>query len=251
MEILSAGLAAAIGIGTLLVGAAIAWRLELSRRTVAAVMAFGAGVLIATLSLDLVADALEATSVWPVVVGFGIGAIGYVALDLLVARWTRRAGHRAEARNAVERRGGATPGGGLSIAVGSLLDGIPEALIIGLSALTGPVPVGLVVAIALSNVPEGLAGTVPLKRSGRSAQQVFGLWGGITLAAVLSATLGAAVLSSAPAWLVAAVVAAAAGALLAMVANVMIPEAFEDAHWVTGLIVALGFLTAFVLGEVL
>lgn len=251
VEVLNAALAAALGIGTLLVGAAIAWRFDLSRRAVAGVLAFGAGVLIATLTLDLVADAVEAADVWPVVIGFGTGAVLYVFLDQLVAKNAARTGQGTASSNVVTRRGGATPGGGLSIAVGSLLDGIPEALIIGLSALSGQIPVGLVVAIALSNVPEGLAGTVPLKKSGRPAKEVFGLWAGITVAAVLSATLGAAILSTAPVWLVAAVVAGAAGALLTMVANAMIPEAFEDAHWRTGLLVTLGFLVAFVLGEVL
>lgn len=251
VEVLNAALAAALGIGTLLVGAAIAWRFDLSQRTVAGVLAFGAGVLISTLSLELVADAVEAASVWPVVIGFAAGAVAYVVLDRLVATHAGSAPQPNPSASVMERRGGGTPGGGLSIAVGSLLDGIPEALIIGLSALNGKVPVGLVIAIALSNVPEGLAGTVPLKRSGRSAKQVFGLWAGITLAAVLSATLGAAALSTAPMWLVAAVVAGAAGALLAMVANAMIPEAFEQAHWRTGLLVTLGFLVAFLLGEVL
>lgn len=108
VEVLNAALAAALGIGTLLVGAAIAWRFDLSRRAVAGVLAFGAGVLIATLTLDLVADAVEAADVWPVVIGFGTGAVLYVFLDQLVAKNAARTGQGTASSNVVTRRGGST-----------------------------------------------------------------------------------------------------------------------------------------------
>lgn len=249
MDILQAALASALGIGTLLIGAAIAWIWDLPRRVVAGVMAFGAGVLISTLTFELLFDAKESTDVWVVVLGFGGGALLYVALDRLVDRWARRRHQRSSSRNATAQRGGETPGGGLSIAVGALLDGIPEALVIGLSVLLGGFPAPLVIAIGLSNIPEGLAGTVPLKKSGRSLGFVMALWGGITLMGVAAATLGATLLLTTSPAVVAVVVSVAAGALLAMVANAMIPEAYEEDHWVTGLIVTGGFLVAFVLGE--
>lgn len=249
MSILIAAVSAAVGIGALLIGAGIAWRWALPRRAVAGVMAFGAGVLIATLTLELVTEAKDGVGVWPVVVGFTCGAVGYVVLDGLVDRLAKRQGARSSSRNATAQRGGDSEGGGLSIAVGALLDGIPEAIVIGLSALTGGFPVGLVVAIGLSNVPEGLAGTVPLKRAGRPLRFVLALWGGITLLGALAATLGASVLLAASPAVIAVVISTAAGALLAMVANAMIPEAYEEDHWATGLIVTAGFLVAFVLGE--
>lgn len=252
MGLLLSASAAAIGIGTLLVGALIAWRWDLPKRAVGAVMAFGSGVLIATLALELVADASDGGVVWPVVVGFAAGAVLYVAGDQGVSRLTsRRRRHstgESGSRNVTARRGGDTPGDEAAIAVGALLDGIPEAIVIGLSAASG-FPVGIVAAIALSNVPEGLAGTVPLKRSGRSLRFVLLLWGGITVLAVAASLVGAALMADASPEALAVVLSLAAGALLAMVSNAMIPEAFDDDRQFTGLIATLGFLVAFVLQE--
>ncbi|WP_062076472.1 ZIP family metal transporter [Demequina globuliformis] len=247
-----AALASAIGIGTLLVGAWVAWRWNVSRRAVAAVMAFGAGVMVATLALELVAEAADGGGVWPVVVGFSTGAVLYVAGDLAIGKLSKRRAARQAAdgsRNITARRGGDSPGDGGAIAVGALLDGVPEAIVIGLSALTGQFPVAIVAAIGLSNIPEGLAGTVPLKKSGRPARFVFGLWAGITAIATVAAVVGAVVLAGAPPEVLAVTTSIAAGALLAMVCNAMIPEAFAEDHWATGLIAAAGFLVAFVLNE--
>ena len=253
MTVLTAALAAGIGVGTLLVGALIGWRFDVSRRAVAAVMAFGAGVLIATLALELVTEASEAGGPWPVVLGFAGGALLYVAGDALVTRLARARRHPAHestgSRNVTAKRGGDTPGGGAPIAVGALLDGIPEAIVIGLAAATGGFPVAIVAAIGLSNVPEGLAGTVPLRRAGRGPRFVFGLWGAITALAVVAAILSVAFLQGATGAAIAVVQSVAAGALLAMVCNAMIPEAFEEDHWATGLLATAGFLVAFVIGE--
>ncbi|SEJ48253.1 ZIP family metal transporter [Demequina mangrovi] len=251
MEVLTTALAAGLGIGTLLVGAAIALVWDVPRRIVAAVMAFGAGIMLATLALELVVEARDAGGVWPVVLGFAGGAVLYVGGDRLVQRLVARHDARERAsRNITARRGGDEPGGGGAFAVGALLDGIPEAVVIGLSvALSGSFPVAIVVAIGLSNIPEGLAGSVAMLRKGRSPRLILGLWTVITGIAMAAAVLGVAALADAPVKVLAVVVSVAAGALLAMVANAMIPEAFEEDHWATGLIAAAGFLTAFVMAE--
>ncbi|WP_062134763.1 ZIP family metal transporter [Demequina aestuarii] len=251
----TAALGSLMGVGTLLAGAVIAWRWNVSQRATAAVMAFGAGVLIATLALELVTEAHESGGVWPVVAGFAGGALLYVGGDALVTRLATRhrdASHAVSgSRNATAQRGGDSPGGGTAIAVGALLDGIPEAIVIGLAAASGSFPVAIVAAIGLSNVPEGLAGTVPLKRSGRGAGFVFGLWGGITALAVVATVIAVLFLEGASGATIAVIQSVAAGALLAMVCNAMIPEAFDEDHWATGLIATAGFLVAFALGELL
>lgn len=253
MTLLTAALASAVGIGTLLIGAFVAWRFEVSKRAVAAVLAFGAGVLIATLALELVVEAHEAGGVWPVVAGFASGALLYVGGDALVSRLASRQRHPHHApsgsRNKTAKRGGDTPGGGAPIAVGALLDGIPEAIVIGLAAAGGGFPGAIVAAIGLSNIPEGLAGTVPLRRSGRGPGFIFGLWGSITALAVLATVIAVLFLQDASGATLGVIQSIAAGALLAMVANAMIPEAFDEEHWATGLIATAGFLAAFVLGE--
>ena len=143
-----------------------------------------------------------------------------------------------------------TPGGGAAIAIGSLIDGIPESVVMGLSVLqTGGLSIPIVAAIAISNIPEGLSSTAAFKQDGSRGRTVALLWGGITAASVLAAVVGYLALQTAPPELIAIITSVAAGALLAMVANTMIPEAFERLHLLTGLWVTLGFLLAFVMHE--
>ena len=116
---------------------------------------------------------------------------------------------------------------------------------LGLSLLGGGgVSPAILAAIFISNVPEGLSSAAGMQQAGRSARYVFGVWGGIALASGLAALVGYLALDGVPAGVVAAITAVAAGAILAMLADTMIPEAFERTHALTGLITAFGFLTA-------
>jgi len=250
MTIGIAALAAFLGVGTLLVGAAVAWRWDLRRTTVAGVMAFGAGSLIATLAYELVHKSSDVGGVWPVLAGFAAGAVVYVAGDGAVKRMAaKHQEHQAPSRNAAAKRGGSS--GGVAYAVGAVLDGVPEALVIGIAAAAGGFPTAAAVAIGMSNVAEGLAGTVPLKKAGRPAKAVFGLWAVIVLVAVVAAVLGAALMANVSGETQGVTLAFAAGALMAMVVNSMIPEAVDADHWASGLIASAGFLTAFAVFELL
>jgi ZIP family zinc transporter len=136
----------------------------------------------------------------------------------------------------------------LAIAIGALLDGIPESIVIGLSMLQGgAVSMVAVMAIFLSNLPEGLSSATGMRNAGRSAGYIFGVWGGIALISGIAALLGYALFGQFSPDVVAATTAVAAGAILAMLADTMIPEAFEQAHTFAGLITVVGFLVAFVL----
>ncbi|GAA3667113.1 ZIP family zinc transporter [Arthrobacter ginkgonis] len=140
--------------------------------------------------------------------------------------------------------------GGVAIAVGALLDGIPESVVLGLGLVGGAaVNPTMLAAIFISNVPEGLASTADMKRAGKPRWLVFAVWGSIALLSGFASLLGYAALQNAPGELVAAVTAVAAGGILAMLADTMIPEAFEEQHMLTGLIAALGFLAAFILHQ--
>jgi zinc transporter, ZIP family len=126
-----------------------------------------------------------------------------------------------------------------------LLDGIPESIVIGVSMIAGgAVSFVAVIAIFLSNLPEGLSSSAGMKKAGRSARYVFGIWIGIALISGLAALLGYAVFSKFSPDVIAATTAVAAGAILAMLADTMIPEAFEAAHDFAGLITVIGFLAA-------
>ncbi len=142
------------------------------------------------------------------------------------------------------------PGSGLAIALGALLDGVPESVVIGVSLLGGGgVSLVAVGAVFLSNIPEGLSSAAGMKRSGRSAAYVFGVWGGIALVSGVAAWLGYSIFGGFSADAVAGVTAVAAGAILAMLSDTMIPEAFEGTRDYTGLVTVVGFLLAFMLSK--
>jgi ZIP family zinc transporter len=138
----------------------------------------------------------------------------------------------------------------MAIAIGALLDGLPESIVIGLSLLAGgAVSFVAVIAVFLSNVPEGLSSAAGMKKAGRSAGYVFGVWTAIAVLSGIAAWVGCAVFKDFSASVVAGTTAVAAGAILAMLADTMIPEAFENAHDASGLITVAGFLASFMLSK--
>ncbi len=240
---LQAGAWGLLGGLALVLGALVAWFLRVPRTVVASVMAFGAGVLIAALAFDLVDEAAARGGVVATVCGFVAGAVVYVLANVLLARHGARHRKRSGDQQPSEQQ---SSGSGAAIAIGALLDGIPESVVLGLSLLEGgAVSIGVLIAVFISNVPEGLSSAAGMKRAGRSAGYVFGVWGGIAVLSGLAALLGAVLLRGASDTTVAVITAVAAGAILTMIADTMIPEAFERAHVLTGLITSLGFLTAF------
>jgi zinc transporter, ZIP family len=243
---IQAGLWGLFAGGALVLGALIAWFVEVPQRVVASVMAFGAGVLISALAFDLVDEAESSGGLAATVVGFLAGALIYVVANLALAR--RGAQHRKRSGDQQSSEG-EQEGSGTAIAIGALLDGVPESVVLGLSLLSGGVGVPVLAAIFISNIPEGLSSAAGMKRNGRSARYVFGVWIGIAAASGIAGLLGCLLLQGASAQVVAAITALAAGAILTMIADTMIPEAFERTHIYAGLITTLGFLTAFILGR--
>ena len=231
----------------LLIGAGVAYFIKVPQRLIAAVMAFGSGVLISALSFELMDEAYKQGGFDSTAIGFLGGAAIYTLANWLLSR--KGAKHR-------KRSGGKKPsaqedsGSGAAIAVGALLDGIPESIVIGLSMLHGgTVSMVAVIAIFLSNIPEGLSSAAGMKKAGRSAIYIFGIWGGIATASGAAALVGYTLFQGFSADVVAATTAIAAGAILSMLVDTMIPEAFEEAHNFAGLITVAGFLSAFVLSK--
>lgn len=231
--------------GALLVGAAIGYFIKLPKVVSASVMAFGIGVLISALSFDLMEEAVAAGGVGAALIGFTLGGGIYALANAALAK------SGARERKVSTRTAGAV-GASLAIAVGSLLDGIPESAAIGISLLDGEgVALVTVMAIVLSNIPEGLSSAIGMKAAGKSAAYVFTIWSTIALACSFSAFLGYVVIGGLPEVYIAAAIACAAGAIFVMLIDTMIPEAFDEMHALSGPIAAFGFLFAFAAGHLI
>ena len=240
---LEAGLWGLLGGGALIIGALVAWVTHVRTKVVASVMAFGSGVLISAVAFDLMEEAVRTGGLLATASGFLGGALVYLAANLVLAGYGARHRKRSGQQQPSEQE---QAGSGAAIAIGALLDGVPESVVLGLGLLGGgSVSLSMLAAVFISNVPEGLSSAAGMKRAGRSAGYVFGVWGGIALASGLAALLGYVLLGGAPPEVEAMITAVAAGAILTMIADTMIPEAFENTHAWTGLITTVGFLTAF------
>ncbi len=240
-EWLQAGLTG-LGAGSaLLIGSALAWFIRIPTQVVAGIMAFGAGVLISALSFELVDEAINQDGLLTTVLGFLAGALVYVGLNIWLAHHGAKHRKRSHKQQPTDSDDNGSSG---AIAIGALLDGIPEALVLGLGFVTGGFNVAVFSAIFISNVPEGLSSTAGWKRAGRSPGYIFGVWGSIALTVALSALGGYLLLDGASPTTLALVNAVAAGAILAMISDTMIPEAFQEDSLYAGLLTTLGFLAA-------
>lgn len=244
---IQAGLWGLLAGSALLIGAVIAYYVDISQRMIASIMAFGSGVLISALSFEMMDHAYLQGGFATTALGFLSGAAIFTIANIYLSR--RGAKHRKRSGHQQPRERD-HQGSGMAIALASVLDGIPESIVVGLSLVTGPhVSMTAVIAIFLSNIPEGLSSAAGMKKAGRSARYIFLLWSGISVLLGLASLAGFVWFSHLPAIVTAAATALAAGSLLAMLAETMIPEAFEIAHDYVGFITVAGFITAFYLSK--
>lgn len=242
---LQAGFWGLVGGSALLLGAMLGYFIWIPQRAIAAVMAFGAGVLVSALAFELMDKAYQRGGLDSTAIGFLGGAAVYTAASWYLAQQ----GTKDRKRSGKQPSEAEDSGSGVAIAVGALLDGVPESIVVGVSLLSGGVSWVTVAAVFLSNIPEGLSSAAGMKQAGRSAVYIFGVWTLIAFASGVAALLGYALFGHFSTEIIAATTALAAGAILAMITDTMIPEAFEQTHNFTGLITVFGFLTAFALSK--
>ncbi|MFL5881411.1 MAG: ZIP family metal transporter [Actinomycetota bacterium] len=232
----------ALGSAALLAGALIAYQLSPSRGFIAVVMALGTGLLIGSVSFELVDDALQHQ------------AVAWVALMVLLGAAVFSVGDwRLSARGGGDRKdptGAQSEGAPLAIVLGSVLDGIPESFVLGLTVLQGGVSISLLAAVALSNLPEGMSSSSGLKEAGWPRSRVLGMWSAVVLVSAVAAAAGYAMLDPASGRTGALAQSFAAGALLAMLADTLLPEAYAVEGVLTGPLVVTGFAVSLALSAV-
>ncbi|MBA3415305.1 MAG: ZIP family zinc transporter [Chloroflexia bacterium] len=256
---LTAALYGLLASGGFLVGSLVGCFAAPPRRLVAAVVAFGSGVLVVALTFELMEEAFAQGSAAFTIGGFLLGAAVYVAADLVLERMAARSPKR-EGRDPQDVKPGAVripetaeqaAISGTALLVGAVLNGVPENAAIGIGlAAEGP-RLGLVLlgAVFLGNVPEAVSSSVGMRQEGRSRRYVLAVWGAVAGACTLATVLGYALLGDLPPEWAGALLALAAGAILAMLADTMMPEAFENGGPLVAMATAIGFACAFLLSH--
>jgi zinc transporter, ZIP family len=237
---------------SLLVGAIVASRTTLPPRVAAIVTAFGGGILVASVALELIPDADEGAGPTLTAIGIAIGTIIYISADAFLTREQspremRRSGHAAAAGQAMSMtRDEASRGE--SIAVGIFIDGVPESLALGLTTAQGALGRALLVGVLIGNVVESYGAAQPIVMSGRSRAFAIGLLGAIGIALALAVIAGGTVFADASSEFIGVAEAIAAGAVLAVVSISVVPYAFENVDQLAAAGIVAGFILGYLLG---
>jgi ZIP family zinc transporter len=231
----------ALAASSLLIGGFLAIALTLRDRALGLVMAFGSGVLISAVAYELVQEAFEkAAGGGAIALGFFAGALTFYVGDLLIDRMGG-----GDRKSMEGTQGSGSP---LAIVLGIVLDGIPESIVIGVTLLDGNgVGLAVLAAVFLSNLPEAAAATTGLRSSGWTTARVMGLWTLVVLVSGLSSLAGYVLFDGASPEALAFILAYAGGAILTMLADTLMPQAFEKGGAQAGLLTSVGFALAFAL----
>ncbi|HEX2372003.1 MAG TPA: hypothetical protein VHI33_05260 [Solirubrobacterales bacterium] len=230
----------AVGASSLLIGAVIAIAAPLPRRAIGLVLGFGAGTLISATAFELTEEAFDLGGADAVTIGLALGALAYFAGDSVIER--RGGGNR------MSSMGEQSAGSANALLLGAVLDGIPESAVLGITLLEGSgVGVAVLAAIFLSNLPEALSSTTGMRMAGQRSGRVLTTWAVVVIVSAISAALGYGLLDGASGNLVGLIQAFAGGAVLTMLVDTMIPEAFARGHRAVGLFTVLGFALAYLL----
>lgn len=228
----------------LLFGAATGLIFNLSQKMIARFMAFGAGVLVCALTFGLMEEAFGHGGFDAIIIGFLLGGTVFILGDYVLHI---KGGRRHKKHQLTEARKGSN---GKVITMGALLDGIPESIALGIALFTGGgMGILMLVAITLSNFPEGISSVDGLKKEGFTSDGIYKIWGVVAFLALIFTVLSFVFLHDISPNSIGIIEAFAAGAILAMLADSMMPEAFEEGGFSIGMLTVLGFLTAFIVSK--
>jgi len=233
----------ALAASSLVLGALLALARRWPAVQVGLVLAFGAGALISAVSFELAAEGLRVGSLGATAVGLGIGALTYFALDGLIAS------RYSTGRGRTGRMGGSDPG--TALALGAFLDGVPEQLVLGIGLAAGEgIGVGLLVAIFVSNLPEAIGSASEMRKAGTDRRRILHRWIAVAAICTAASVAGYAIADATSGELRAGIDGFAAGALLVMLIDSMIPEATRESGRIAGLVTTVGFAVATALSSV-
>jgi zinc transporter, ZIP family len=238
---------------SLLGGGTVAALLKVPPRLAALITAFGGGILLAAIALELVPEADERAGLGATALGLLAGTLIFVGADAYLSRdeemrEMRRSGHAAAAgREMSMPSGGEGAARGESIAVGIFVDGVPESVALGLTIAEGAIGVALLVGILVGNLVEAYGAAQPIVASGRSRGFALTLLAAIGLALAFATVLGGTVLAGASDTLIGTAEAVAAGAVLAVVSISVIPYAFDEVSSGVAIATVVGFIGGYLL----
>lgn len=228
----------------LLFGAATGLIFKLNQKIIARFMAFGAGVLVCALTFGLMEEAFGHGGFDAIIIGFLLGGVVFILGDYVLHL---KGGRRHKRHQLVEAH---KDSNGKVITMGALLDGIPESVALGIALFTGGgTGILMLVAIVLSNFPEGISSVDGLKKEGFTNAGIYKIWAVVALLALIFTVLSFVFLHDIDPNMIGIIEAFAAGAILAMLADSMMPEAFDEGGFSIGMLTVLGFLTAFVVSK--
>lgn len=231
-----------------LLGALFALFIKIPKKLIGFIMAFGTGVLIGAATYELIGESVRKGGLEPTIIGFLAGALVFTILDLIISKKGGADRKRSKGQSGEKKE---SSSGGLGIFIGTVMDAIPESIMIGASLVAGQgVSMLLVIAIFISNIPEGLSSTVGLRRGGYSKGKIIGLWGTVMVISALASFGGYLYMDHAGEYITAIIASFAGGGIIAMIASTMMPEAYEEGGPAIGFMAALGLLASIVLDHI-
>ncbi len=230
---------------SLILGTIIGTSFKVQQKVIAAIMAFGSGVMICALTFGLMEEAFKHGGFDAVIIGFLVGGLVFISGDFLIHRFGGRGRKKRKPFKIVRETNGR------AIVLGALLDGIPESVALGISLLSKN-GIGLLMAAAifLSNFPESISSIDDLKKEGFTKKRIYFIWISVGLAIMATVVLSYIFLEKLDFNILGIIESFASGAILAMLADSMMPEAYEEGGYLIGILTVLGFLTAFILFKI-